>query len=214
MTENCCVCTNLDPFQPLGVGSVGKVSSPSVDLKITDEGEVCMTGPFLMDSYFKNEEMTKETLKDGWLHTGDMGYIDENGFLYITGRVKDIFKTSKGKYIEPSVLESYFGKITDFQQMCIVGLGLDQPILLAVPSEKAKTNKEDFNRKMSNYLSEVNKDLDGYKKIKKIVMVKEEWLPENGLSTPTLKIKRAKIDQRFSENYQEWYNSTEEVLWE
>jgi long-chain acyl-CoA synthetase len=67
---------------------------------------------------------------------------------------------------------------------------------------------------MSNYLSEVNKDLDGYKKIKKIVMVKEEWLPENGLSTPTLKIKRAKIDQRFSENYQEWYNSTEEVLWE
>jgi long-subunit acyl-CoA synthetase (AMP-forming) len=214
MTENCCVCTNLDPFQPLGVGSVGKVSSPSVDLKITDEGEVCMTGPFLMDSYFKNEEMTKETLKDGWLHTGDMGYIDENGFLYITGRVKDIFKTSKGKYIEPSVLESYFGKITDFQQMCIVGLGLDQPILLAVPSEKAKTNKEDFNKKMSNYLSEVNKDLDGYKKIKKIVMVKEEWLPENGLSTPTLKIKRAKIDQRFSENYQEWYNSTEEVLWE
>jgi long-chain acyl-CoA synthetase len=67
---------------------------------------------------------------------------------------------------------------------------------------------------MSNYLSEVNKDLDGYKKIKKIVMVKEEWLPENGLSTPTLKIKRAKIDQRFSENYQEWYNSKEEVLWE
>ena len=214
MTENCCVCTNLDPFQPLGVGSVGKVSSPSVDLKITDEGEVCMTGPFLMDSYFKNEEMTKETLKDGWLHTGDMGYIDENGFLYITGRVKDIFKTSKGKYIEPSVLESYFGKITDFQQMCIVGLGLDQPILLAVPSEKAKTNKEDFNKKISNYLSEVNKDLDGYKKIKKIVMVKEEWLPENGLSTPTLKIKRAKIDQRFSENYQEWYNSTDVVLWE
>ena len=69
-------------------------------------------------------------------------------------------------------------------------------------------------RDRSNYLSEVNKDLDGYKKIKKIVMVKEEWLPENGLSTPTLKIKRAKIDQRFSENYQEWYNSTEEVLWE
>ncbi len=214
MTENCCVCTNLDPFQPLGIGSVGKVSSPSVDLKITDEGEVCMTGPFLMDSYYKNKEMTKETLKDGWLHTGDMGYIDENGFLYITGRVKDIFKTSKGKYIEPSVLESHFGKINELQQMCIVGLGLDQPILLAVPSKKAKENKENFNKKMSNYLADVNKDLDGYKKIKKIVMVKEEWIPENGLSTPTLKIKRAKIDQRFSENYQEWYNSNEDVLWQ
>ena len=69
-------------------------------------------------------------------------YIDDDGFLYITGRVKDIFKTSKGKYIEPSVLESYFGKVTEFQQLCIVGLGLDQPILLAVPTEIAKNDKE------------------------------------------------------------------------
>ena len=214
MTENCCVCTALDPYQPLGVGSVGTVSSPSVKLKITDEGEICMTGPFLLDSYYKNEEVTKETLKDGWLHTGDLGHIDDEGFLYVTGRVKDIFKTSKGKYIEPSVLESYFGNITEFQQMCVVGLGLDQPILLAVPSEKAKSDKNEVSKKLSKFLSDVNADLDGYKKIKKIILVKEEWIPENGLTTPTLKIKRAKIDERFSENYQDWYKSSEDVIWE
>ena len=214
MTENCCVCTNLDPFQPLGVGSVGKKSSPSVDLKITDEGEVCMSGPFLLDSYYKNEKMTNQTLIDGWLHTGDMGYIDDDGFLYITGRVKDIFKTSKGKYIEPSVLESYFGKVTEFQQLCIVGLGLDQPILLAVPTEIAKNDKENISQKLSELLAEVNSKLEGYKKIKKIVIVKEEWLPDNGLATPTLKIKRAKIDERFSESYDSWYKSENDVIWE
>ena len=98
--------------------------------------------------------------------------------------------------------------------MCVVGLGLDQPILLAVPSEKAKSDKNEVSKKLSKFLSHVNADLDGYKKIKKIILVKEEWIPENGLTTPTLKIKRAKIDERFSENYQDWYKSSEDVIWE
>ena len=98
--------------------------------------------------------------------------------------------------------------------MCVVGLGLDQPILLAVPSEKTKSNKNEVSKKLSKFLADVNADLDGYKKIKKIILVKEEWIPENGLTTPTLKIKRAKIDERFSESYQDWYKSSEDVIWE
>ena len=98
--------------------------------------------------------------------------------------------------------------------MCIVGLGLDQPILLAVPTEGAKNNKQDVDIKLSSLLNEVNSDLEGYKKIKKIVFVKDEWLPDNGLATPTLKIKRAKIDNRFSDNYNDWYNSAEDIIWE
>ena len=202
MTENCATCTNLNPYQPLGRGSVGKATS-GVDLKISEQGEILMRGPFTLICYYKNEEITKETLRDGWLYTGDKGYIDDDGFLYITGRVKDMFKTSKGKYIEPGVLEAYFGNINDFSQLCVVGLSCDQPLLLAVPSELAIKNKDSVSEKLAKVLEEVNEKLDNYKKISKIILVKEDWVPENGMTTPTLKIKRAKIDEKFSDKYAE-----------
>ncbi len=213
MTENCATCTNLNPYQPLGRGSVGK-PTPGVDLKISDQGEILMKGPFILSEYYKNEEITKETLKNGWLHTGDKGHIDNDGFLYITGRVKDMFKTSKGKYIEPGVLESYFGKINDFSQICVVGLNCTQPILLAVPTEKAVQNKNIVSEKLSKVLIDVNEKLDNYKKISKIILVREDWVPENGMTTPTLKIKRAKIDEKFSPMYNDWEKSEKTVIWE
>ena len=213
MTENCATCTNLNPYQPLGRGSVGK-PTPGVDLKISDQGEILMKGPFILSEYYKNEEITKETLRDGWLHTGDKGHIDNDGFLYITGRVKDMFKTSKGKYIEPGVLESYFGKINDFSQICVVGLNCTQPILLAVPTEIAVQNKDIVSKKLSKVLIDVNEKLDNYKKISKIILVKEDWVPENGMTTPTLKIKRAKIDEKFSPMYTDWEKSEKTVIWE
>ena len=213
MTENCATCTNLNPYQPLGRGSVGK-PTPGVDLKISDQGEILMKGPFILSEYYKNEEITKETLKDGWLHTGDKGHIDNDGFLYITGRVKDMFKTSKGKYIEPGVLESYFGKINDFSQICVVGLNCTQPILLAVPTEIAVQNKDIVSKKLSKVLIDINEKLDNYKKISKIILVREDWVPENGMTTPTLKIKRAKIDEKFSPMYNNWEKSEKTVIWE
>ena len=213
MTENCATCTNLNPYQPLGRGSVGRPTS-GVDLKISEEGEILMKGPFTLSEYYKNEEITNETLKDGWLHTGDKGRIDEDGFLYITGRIKDMFKTSKGKYIEPGVIEADFGNISEFSQLCIVGLNCTQPILLAVPSESAIKDKENVTKKLTKVLEDVNIKLDNYKKVSKIILVKEDWLPENGMTTPTLKIKRAKIDEKFSNNYGEWEKNEKSVIWE
>jgi long-subunit acyl-CoA synthetase (AMP-forming) len=213
MTENCATCTNLDPYQPLGRGSVGRATS-GVDLKISDQGEILMKGPFTLSCYYKNEEVTNETLKDGWLHTGDKGHIDKDGFLYITGRIKDMFKTSKGKYIEPGVLEAYFGNVSEFSQVCVVGLNCDQPLLLAVPSESAKDNKSAVNTKLTKTLDQVNDKLDNYKKISKIIFVKEDWVPENGMTTPTLKIKRSKIDEQFSDQYSKWEKNDDKVIWE
>ncbi|MEJ6697951.1 MAG: AMP-binding protein [Flavobacteriales bacterium] len=213
MTENCATCTNLDPYQPLGRGSVGRATS-GVDLKISDQGEILMKGPFTLSCYYKNEEVTNKTLKDGWLHTGDKGHIDKDGFLYITGRIKDMFKTSKGKYIEPGVLEAYFGNVSEFSQVCVVGLNCDQPLLLAVPSESAKDNKAAVNTKLTKTLDQINDKLDNYKKISKIIFVKEDWVPENGMTTPTLKIKRSKIDEQFSDQYSKWEKNDDKVIWE
>ena len=214
MTENCCVCTNLNPYQNHGKGSVGKISSPDVSLKITGEGEICMKGPFLMDGYYKNKEMTDSTLQNDWLHTGDKGFIDDDGYLYVTGRVKDIFKTTKGKYIEPAAIESKFGNVDEFSQICLVGLNCVQPLLLVVPTDLAKSNRDQITIKISKILNEVNNDLDNYKKISKIIFVKEDWTPDNEMTTPTLKIKRAKIDEKFSLKYNHWEKSAESIVWE
>jgi len=212
MTENCCVCSYLDTKSPKGKGSVG-LPWEMVKVRIGDDGSILNKGPFLLKEYFKNKEYTDEVLVDGWFNTGDKGYIDENGFLHITGRVKDIFKTSKGKYIEPHLIEEKFEKSNLFQQLCIVGLGLAQPILLAVPNEQALNDKEKTKESLKKILLDFNSTADGYKKVKKIILLSQDWTPENGLTTPTLKIKRAKIDEAFSSKYQNWYNATEEVIW-
>jgi long-subunit acyl-CoA synthetase (AMP-forming) len=213
MTENCCVCSYLDTKSPSGKGSVG-LPWDMVEVRIGDDGSILNKGPFLLKEYFKNKEYTDEVLVDGWFNTGDKGYIDENGFLHITGRVKDIFKTSKGKYIEPHLIEEKFEKSNLFQQLCVVGLGLSQPILLGVPNEISKLNKDETTEKINNLLEKINSSMDSYKKIKKVVFLKDEWTPENDLTTPTLKIKRAKIDEEFAKNYESWYNNDNVIIWQ
>ena len=212
MTENCCVCSYLDTTTADGKGSVGKPWD-QVEIKIGENGEILNKSPYLLKEYYKNPDYTNEVLVDGWFNTGDKGHLDDKGYLHITGRVKDIFKTSKGKYIEPHLIEEKFEKSNLFQQLCIVGLGLAQPILLAVPNEQALNDKEKTKESLKKILLDFNSTADGYKKVKKIILLSEDWTPENGLTTPTLKIKRAKIDEAFSSKYQNWYNATEEVIW-
>lgn len=213
MTENCAITTQLPAPISNKPGSVG-IPQPEVDIKIDPEtSEIMMRGPFVMVGYYKQPELTAQVLQDGWLRTGDQGYLDNDGFLYITGRVKDIFKTSKGKYIEPLVLESYFADIVDFEQMCIVGLGLPQPIGLVVLSEVGKSkDKYALIAQLEKTLQEINNQLESYKKVSTLVLMDEEWTVENGLTTPTLKIKRNAIDKKYEKNYKAWYDREETVL--
>ena len=215
MTENCAICTQVDGQDFEKSDSVGKPQC-GVEVKIDKKTkEVLMRGPFVMDGYYKNEKMTKATLIDGWLHTGDKGFLDEDNYLYISGRVVDSFKTSKGKFIEPLTLENYFADIKQLEEVCVTGLGLPQPIVLAQLSEIGKAlPKEEVKSLLEEKITKINADLENYKKISTLVLVKEQWTEQNKILGPTLKIKRGNIDNMYSSRHRDWHEDNQVVLFE
>ena len=215
MTENCAICTQVDGRDFEKLDSVGKPQC-GVEIKVDDNTEeILMRGPFVMNGYYKNEKMTKATLVNGWLRTGDKGHLDKDNYLYITGRVADSFKTSKGKFIEPLTLENHFGNIKELEEVCVTGLGLPQPIALAQLSEIGKAlPKEEIIGLMEDKLSEINATLEKYKKISTLIFVKEEWSERNKIMGPTLKIKRGNVENMYSKNYKSWHEAPNTVLFE
>ena len=215
MTENCAICTQVDGRDFGKMDSVGKPQS-RVEVKIDNSnGEILMRGPFLMDGYYKRKELTDETLRDGWLHTGDKGFIDEDNYLHITGRVVDSFKTSKGKYIEPLTLEYYFGDIKELEEVCVAGLGMSQPLCLAQLSDIGREmSKEDLINMLTEKFNKINSGLENYKKMSTLIIVKDKWTEENNAIGPTLKIKRGTIDKMYSANYETWEEDKRNVIWE
>lgn len=216
MSENCAICTLLDCNVKNKKGSVGRGQS-GVQLKIDEaSGEILNKSPYVMRGYYKNPEKTAEVIDaDGWLHTGDQGYIDDEGFLFITGRLKDTFKTAKGKYIIPSPIEEHFVGNTNIEQLCLVGLGCVQPNLLVNLSEAgASKSHDELSESLSETLQNANAQLPSYQKVNKVIITKDAWTVENDLVTPTLKVKRSKIDQRYLENVLKWEESKEKVIFE
>ena len=215
MTENCAICSSVDGRDFEKLHTVGQPQK-GVELKIDQEtGEILMKGPFIMKGYYKNDELTNTTLRGGWLHTGDKGFLDEDNYLHITGRVADSFKTSKGEYIEPLTLEQHFVNINEIEEVCVVGLGIAQPLCLIQLSEIGKnTSKEVISKMLTDRLSEVNSDLVNYKKISTLIIVKDEWTQQNGIVGPTQKLKRGAIEDKYSKDYLNWHNFNEEVIFE
>ena len=215
MTENCAICSSVDGRDFEKLHTVGQPQK-GVKLKIDEEtGEILMKGPFIMKGYYKNEELTNTTLRGGWLHTGDKGFLDEDNYLHITGRVADSFKTSKGEYIEPLTLEQYFVNINEIEEVCVVGLGIAQPLCLIQLSEIGKnTSREVISKMLTDRLYEVNSDLVNYKKISTLIIVKDEWTQQNGIVGPTQKLKRGAIEDKYSKDYLNWHNFNEEVIFE
>ncbi len=214
MTENCAISTTLSG-KDIKPGSVGQARYGS-EIKIDPEtNEILFKAPWNMIGYYKSPEKTAETLKDGWLHTGDEGRLDEDGYLYITGRVKDTFKTSKGKFIVPAPIEWEFGHNSDIEQICIVGLGCPQPMALIVPSEMgAAKPKAELKASLEKTLKEVNTKMPNYRKVSTIVITKDVWGVENGLLTPTLKVKRNVMNKRYQDLFMGWHEDAESVVFE
>lgn len=214
MTENCAISTHLQPKHNKP-GSVG-IAQPGAEIKIDPETqEILMKGPYVMTGYYEDPIKTAETIKDGWLHTGDQGRMDEDGFLWITGRVKDTFKSAKGQFIVPAKLEKGFEDNSDIEQICIVGLGCPQPIALIVPSEIGMAkSQEELKTSLNATLKEANKKFENYQKVSTIVIVKDQWDVENNLLTPTLKVKRNVVSARYQDLLMGWHEDAEAVVFE
>tara|TARA_Y100001968_G_C19431440_1_gene757278 strand:- start:334 stop:1968 length:1635 start_codon:yes stop_codon:yes gene_type:complete len=211
MTENTCY-SHVSFRDNIKIGSVGQ-ALPLCDVKLSDQNEILIKHKALMNGYYKDEDQTNETIKDGWLYTGDEGEIDSEGFLKITGRVKDIFKTSKGKYIAPSPIELKISANKNIEQVCIVGNEIPQPIGLVVLSERGQNKtKQDLIFSLERTLEIVNSKLEKHEIINKIIVIKEAWTIENNLLTPTMKIKRTDVEKRYKMNYQKWYDLSEKIV--
>ena len=191
-------------------GTVGQTYQ-NVEVRLSAENEVQVKSEASMLGYYKEPQLTAESFEDGFLKTGDEGSIDENGYLTITGRIKDQFKTSKGKYIMPAPIETKLLEHPLISQACVVGSGLTSAFVLCTlaPTDQAS---EGLESDLSDYLDEVNSKLDHHERLSKMVICKEEWSIPNGLLTPTLKIKRKSIESYYGNNYDQWLKEEKKVI--
>jgi len=217
MTENCGYSHVCRPgrFKPGWIGQ----HSPGVEVRIAADGEVQVRSGATMQGYYKDPEKTAETLTaDGFLRTGDKGEQDAEGNLRLTGRIKEIFKTSKGKYVAPAPIENRLAVHSRIEQVCVVGDGLPQPMALCVLSEVGRQEAANGTRgalesSLRTLLDEVNGALDKHERLQGLVLVKEVWAVDNGFLTPTLKIKRDMVEGTYGARFAEWGERREAVLW-
>lgn len=219
MTENCGASHSTLP----GSKKTGVVGQPyeGVQQRIDPEtGEIQVFNGALMTGYYKEEEQTKAAFTaDGWLHTGDKGQIDPQGNLRITGRVKDIFKTSKGKYVAPAPIEDLLVMHPDVEACLVTGANYAQPIgmvMLSAEAVKRSTHKDGktaLTESLKNHLKTVNAKLEAHEKLDCLAVVTTPWTPENGFVTPTLKVKRPRIEEAYADQYEAWLGLGKPVVW-
>jgi long-chain acyl-CoA synthetase len=154
-------------------------------------------------------------LQDGWLCTGDMGEMDSEGYLKITGRVKDMFKSAKGEYIVPSPIENMLAINPIFEQVCVAGAGLPQPVVLIVLSEIGKNmERHALIESIDTTVKRVNPNFKNYEAIKQAIVVKEAWTGDNNMLTPTMKIKRNVVEAHYKAKMEAWSEVNESVIFE
>ena len=211
MTENCCY-SHVTVRDNIKIGYVGK-ALPHCEVKLSDQKEIMIRHKALMDGYYKNQEITNETIIDGWLCTGDQGEVDSEGFLKITGRIKDLFKTSKGKYVVPSSIEMLLSRDSNIDQSCVVGAGLAQPILLVVLNESSKNKPaNEIKDLLGKSLFKLNSKLNSHERIEKMIVISEPWTIDNKFLTPTMKLKRNVIENKYKDKYDSWLEKTNQII--
>jgi long-chain acyl-CoA synthetase len=219
MTENCGVSHATLP----GKSRPGTVGLPyeGVQCRLDPaNGEIQVKSPGLMLGYYKEPEQTKAAFtEDGWLHTGDKGALDGEGNLKITGRVKDLFKTSKGKYVAPAPIEDRLVMHVAVEACCVTGANLGQPLgivmlnLEAIARAKDGGGRGELESSLSEHLKRINDTLDPHEQLDCLVVVTEPWTVDNGFITPTFKVKRNRIEEVYAPRYETWVGSRKPVIW-
>jgi len=220
-TETCIVSANRPDNNH--VGSVG-IPFEGIEIRIAEDGEILVRGPNVMRGYYGQPEATAAVLKDGWFYTGDVGYMEKDGQLYLTDRKKDLFKLSNGKYVAPQLVESLLKQSEFVSQVVVVGAGKKQPVALIVPDwESLKHALEEEGEdppadrvELSKYLpaikivqrdvAELTSSLVDYERIRRVALLPKDFTIEGGELTPTLKVKRKVIDDRFGDLIEELYS--------
>ncbi|MFW2137159.1 AMP-dependent synthetase/ligase [Chryseobacterium sp. TY4] len=215
---------SVNSFEFMKMGSIGKPLF-NVNVKIAEDGEITVKGPTVTQGYYKNPELTREAFdNEGYFKTGDIGHLDKDGFLFITDRKKEMFKTSGGKYVAPQVIENLAKASLFIEQIMVVGEGEKMPTALIQPDfDYAKkwakdnninigTTPEDIAKSpelkaaIEKEMDNINNNLGHWEQIKKIELTPEIWSEENGMLTPTLKLKRKVIKEHFMDLYNKLYN--------
>jgi len=218
------ISVNEEKNKGFKIGTVGRVLD-GVEVKIAEDGEILCKGPNVMMGYYKDETQTNEALKDGYFHTGDIGEIDANGFLKITDRKKEMFKTSGGKYVAPQVLENTFKQSRFIEQIMVIGDGEKMPAAFIQPNfdfvkewTKIKgisignTNEEIISNpavieRIEEEVNELNKKFGNWEQVKRIELTPDIWSIEAGHLTPTMKLKRKIIKEKYQYLYDKIYNN-------
>ncbi|RLC11400.1 MAG: AMP-binding acetyl-CoA synthetase [Deltaproteobacteria bacterium] len=219
MTENMSYSHVSKPGQ-VRVGYVGS-PLPGVEQQISEEGEVLVKSPGNMTGYYKMPEKTAEEFtEDGFFKTGDQGAVDEMGRLKITGRIKELFKTSKGKYVAPVPIENLINNHPRVEACCVSGLGYPQPHAVVMLSEEARgalaqeTERAAIESDLNAHLEGINATLPHHERLAFLAVARDEWLPENGFLTPTMKLKRNTLEKTYGEFSEEWYSAKKTIVWQ
>ena len=219
MTENCGVshCTLPGKQRPGTVGYPYDGVQSRIDAA---NDEIQVTSPGLMLGYYKEPEQTRQAFTDdGWLRTGDKGVLDEEGGLRISGRVKDLFKTSKGKYVTPAPIEDKLVMHAAVEACCVTGASLGQPLgilMLNVEASQrsaAAAERSALEASLAAHLEAVNALLDPHERLDCLVVVTQPWTVESGLITPTFKVRRNRIEDVYASHYERWVLERRRVIW-
>ena len=219
MTENCGVSHATLP----GVqrpGTVGPAYEGVSHRIAPADGEIQVKSEGLMLGYYKEPELTRDAFTaDGWLHTGDKGGIDAEGNLKITGRVKDLFKTSKGKYVAPAPIEDKLVMHNAVEACCVTGANLGQPLAVlmlnadAIAGVATPAGREALQASLGEHLKTVNATLDPHEQLDSLIVVTQPWTVDNGFITPTFKVKRNRVEEVYGPRYEAWSGGRQKVVW-